>query len=78
MVGILDNYQAYCFDQAIAYVGNFIKGKLDEVDGKDRKEIEGKQRLVLEKIFGNFVPDEESTPVSAYRDPMDMFNKRKK
>jgi len=52
-----DSYVAYCFDQAVAYLGSFIDGELDKANnsGKANKEQMKAQRMrdrVFEQYFG--------------------------
>lgn len=75
MVNIQDDYAAYCFDEAIGYFGNYVKGELDDVDGKSKAEIEGKRKLVLAKIFDEFEPDDVQE-ASGFRDPMDVLGQK--
>ncbi len=52
MFEIDDRYVAYCFDEAVAIIGNHISYQLDKVEGKTQKQIEGRRNAVLNRMLG--------------------------
>lgn len=65
-----DEYVAYCFDQAVGYIGRAIDAELDKVESKTQSEAEYKRKLVFERFFG-----EENKPSRGlYADPAAMMN----
>jgi hypothetical protein len=65
LMALDDEYVAYCFDQAIGYIGRAIEGELGKVDAKNETEAEHKRKLVFEKFFG----DENKPSRGLYADP---------
>lgn len=61
-----DPYKAYCFDQAIAYIGNKIQGELDAVEGKTSAEVDRKRQGIMDRYF----PPTESEVKTRFADPM--------
>lgn len=51
LLSLEDPYVAFCMNEAVWELGTFIENKLNEVSGKNDKEVEGKRRLVLKKIL---------------------------
>lgn len=45
------SYEAFCFDQAIGYVGRRIEGELEAVEGKNSAEMRLKRQAILDKYF---------------------------
>lgn len=56
--GVEDSYAAYCFDQAIAALGNGVRHRLDSLGTTDKKskQLEAKMRRELGIILG--LPDQ--------------------
>lgn len=65
-----DEYVAYCFDQAVGYIGRAIDAELDKVESKNQSEAEYKRRLVFERFFG----EEDKPSRGLYADPAAMMN----
>lgn len=65
-----DEYVAYCFDQAVGYIGRAIDAELDKVESKTQSEAEYKRKLVFERFFG----DEDKPSRGLYADPAAMMN----
>lgn len=61
LMGIKDEYVAFCFDESIFYFGSYIEGELNKIEAKSQKEARGKQRAVLRRLLMNR---------SRFRDPM--------
>jgi len=69
LVGLADDeYVAYCFDQAVGYVGRRIENELESVEGKNDAEIKHKREIVLSRYFSD-------NKVSGFADPAAMFSK---
>lgn len=51
ILGIDDDYVAWCIDQAVFHFGVEVEGALNKVEGKTKSEIERKQRQVLDKYL---------------------------
>lgn len=64
-MAIEDPYVAYCFDQAVGFIGRAIQAELDGVESKTAAEGEQKRKIVLERFLGN--PDKPSKGL--YADP---------
>ncbi len=64
-----DSYEAYCFDQAIGYLGRRIESELEEVEGKNKHEIERKRKAILSKYF------DLGEKTSGFADPAALFAK---
>lgn len=58
---ITDPFVAYCFDEAVATFGNFVKGELDKVEGQSKDAIEGAQAFLLKALLS----DDESARYAA-------------
>lgn len=54
---IKDEYEAFCFNEAVTWFGNFITNELDRIEGKDAKQIQRKRQNKLNQLLG--VPDEK-------------------
>lgn len=54
LAGVEDSYAAYCFDQALAALGNGIRHRLDSLGNSDRKtkQLEAKMQRELAVILG--------------------------
>lgn len=51
--GVDDEYVAYCFNQAVTYVGKFIEGKMDEASAKAKSEkasVAARQRILTKYL----------------------------
>ena len=57
MMGIDQEYIAYCFDEAVSTWGDFIVSELDKVEGKTDKEVSRKRHNRLLKLLD--APDEQ-------------------
>lgn len=66
LMGVEDSYHAYCLDQAIASLGNGIRGRLDSLGSTDRKtkQLEAKMQRELATVLG--LPDQVE---KMYRSP---------
>lgn len=53
MLGIVDEYAAYCLDEAVAEFGALVSGALNEVEGKTAQVVKAKQELVLKSMLGD-------------------------
>lgn len=67
---IKDEVEAFTFNRAVYDFGSFIAGKLEEVEGKDKKEIERKRLRVIHKYF----PKAQASPASQFSDPARRSN----
>jgi len=57
MMDIQDPYVAYCFDQAVGYLGTSIEGELREASsGKPSKE-EHRARMAQERVLRRHFPE---------------------
>jgi hypothetical protein len=54
---IKDEYQAYCFDEAVGMWGIHVTNELERIEGKTSKEIERKRKAKLGALLG--LPDEK-------------------
>jgi hypothetical protein len=72
LLNIEDPYIAFCLNQAVGYWGMTIESALDEVDGKNSKEIAIKRKAVLRKWL---YPDSADKPQPGqFADPALMFS----
>lgn len=51
LLGIDDDYLAYCIDEAVGEYGSFVRGELEQVEGKNAKEVQGRRELVLRRLL---------------------------
>lgn len=63
----LNDYEAYCFDQAVTYCGKYIQAELDQVKlgkGKNAEKMRAQQQQTLldKLLYGN-------TRKQQFRDP---------
>lgn len=65
LVGISDEYLAYCLDEAIYHWGSFVQGKLDEIEAKNSKERKNKTA----KVLGDLLKLPDSQRFKAFRPP---------
>lgn len=76
LLGIRNEYVAYCFDQAVGYAGTYIEAELDKVgykpDKKERSIREGRKRR-LETLLKLNGADETQKSKSGFADPADLF-----
>lgn len=70
LLGIEDDYVAYCLDQAVGYFGRHLEAELSNVEAKDNNEGEWKRRLILERYLGT---EEDKPSRGAFADPAAMF-----
>lgn len=52
LVHITDPFAAFCFDDAVSYLGMYIESELSRVRGKDERETEQKMKLRLRRLLG--------------------------
>jgi hypothetical protein len=45
------SYEAYCLDEAVMIFGARVSSALEEVDGKNKAQIEQKQSRLLERLL---------------------------
>ena len=65
MMGITDEYVAYCFDEAASEWGNHVRGKLDAVEGPNSKVIQARQETLLRQLLrGEGLKNFYSAPVA--------------
>jgi hypothetical protein len=65
LMALDDEYVAYCFDQAVGYIGRSIEAELDKVEAKTPAEGEQKRKMIFAKFF-----DEVDKPTRGlYADP---------
>jgi hypothetical protein len=64
MLGIFDPYEAFCIDQAVVSFGLFVKGQLEDIKGRNQKEIEGRRLLVLRRLLSDQPESRFRTPVA--------------
>ena len=69
-----DPYQAYCFDQAVAYVGRAIEYELDKAgsDCKTEAEAQAKKKVVLDRFLDDGQED-APIPKGRFADPAAMM-----
>lgn len=61
LLGVADEFTAFCFDRAVTYFGSTIEAALNkaESESKNAKQAASKQQMVLHKYLG----------VRKFRDP---------
>lgn len=54
MIGIVNPYVAYCFDQACTYLGTTVEAAMDDVKQgkKSSKQLAGAKENVMRKMLG--------------------------
>jgi hypothetical protein len=57
LLSIRDEYDAWCLNEATAYLGATITNELEKIEGKDSKSIERKRNNKLNQLLG--VSDEK-------------------
>lgn len=68
MLGIVDEYVAYCFDESVGYMGTYIEGEIDGVKaGKNEAITRGKKENVLRKYLGMPQKFRDPTPTRPFR-----------
>ena len=51
LLDIQNSYHAYCWDEAVAFWGDYINHELDSIDGKDAKKVEAKRYSKLLQLL---------------------------
>jgi hypothetical protein len=64
LMGIVDTYRAYCFDEAVVTFGSFVSDKLSSVNGKNEASIRGQQELLLSKLLSQSAKAMFATPTA--------------
>jgi hypothetical protein len=65
-MGIKDDYESFCFDEAVTEFGYTIKNQLDKVKGKNDKSTQGQRDALLRRLLGD-APAEQAkfaTPIA--------------
>lgn len=62
--GVTGYQSAFMFDRAVYRFGSHIDAELQEVDGKSKKEIQGKRTKVMQKYFPTAAPRKFADPVN--------------
>jgi hypothetical protein len=66
IVGLdMGGYEAYCLNEAVLAFGAHISSKLEEIEGKNKAQIEQKQQRLLERLLNPGKPLSSSN----FRDP---------
>lgn len=52
IMAVEDEYVAWCLDQAVFHFGASLTAELEGVEGKNKGEIERKQRRILDRVLG--------------------------
>lgn len=52
MVAIEDEYASFCFDQVVSAWGTYVTNQLDQIEGKNDKEINRKRHRKLSQLLG--------------------------
>jgi hypothetical protein len=70
-----DEYVAYCFNQAVTYVGKFIDSKVEEAGekAKNAKAAEGARQRVLDKYLAMNGKAKPESNNSGFMDPAAMI-----
>lgn len=63
LLGISSDWTAYCFDSAVAVFGSHLSAELEDVEGKNKKEIQRKRETILRR----YIP--EKTKAQKFKDP---------
>lgn len=71
LIGVDDEYTAYCLNQAVSYVGKFIDGEMDKASDKAKttKAAESARQRVLDKYL-----TPSTGGKSGFMDPAGMFS----
>lgn len=64
LLAIDDAYVAYCIDDAVMTFGEFIASKLNEVKGKNAKQIEGQRLLLLRRLLSSEAKQQFRAPIA--------------
>lgn len=67
----LGSYEAYCFDQAVWYLGVTLTGKLEQV-GRKKQKGEAGQDAARTRILNKYLDGESAKKV--YADPAAFFS----
>lgn len=59
LMDITTPYDAFCFDQAVAEVGNTITGELENIEAKSKGEHQAKVNKIFKQYFDQ-VPHEKT------------------
>lgn len=51
LMGISDDYVAYCFDEAVGLFATHVRAELDKIEGKNAKSTEAKRKRKLELLL---------------------------
>lgn len=57
LIGLTSDWQAFCFDRAVAAFGNPLEAELNAVEGKNKKTVERKR----EQILRRWIPEARET-----------------
>jgi hypothetical protein len=72
MLGITDDYVAYCLDQAVGYFGRHLEAELEKAgsDAKNDDEAQWKRQLLLDRYLGE---EEDKPQRGRFADPSAML-----
>lgn len=62
VLDIQDPYAAYCLDEACMAFGSYIQSELDQVTGKNDKEIQGRRTLKMKALLDDNPEARYATP----------------
>lgn len=65
--GVDDEYVAYCFNQAVTYVGKFIESKMDEASAKAKNEKAS--TAARQRILNRYLSMDGKPKKQAFMDP---------
>lgn len=51
LVGVTQEYQAYCFDEAVGSWGTYVTNELEKLEGKNEKEVSRKRHNRLLQLI---------------------------
>lgn len=70
LLGLHDEYEAYCVDEAVAYFGSTLEYELDKIEAKSQEETRRRRKAILQKYL---FPEDKPTE-SNFADPALFFS----
>lgn len=73
LLGIEDEYVAYCFDQACGYFGRALEAELEKVEAKTEAEGKQKRQRILDRYLS--MDEDEKPRPGGFADPAALVKK---
>lgn len=73
LLGVVDPYAAYCFDQTVMTFCAVVQGKVDDVPERKGKKAEERREREQKALLAKYLRIEDLQPKQKFRDPAEAL-----